>query len=346
MAPPDPDRDDRAPRIAKPREDLFAINGVFLGSLQWIAKSDVARGSVFGSGSLGVTVTVRPSDSTRIFLDVQGVVGQGPDRELGTLSRLNKRADDLQGKDETLRLMKLIFRPSWLEERVLLSVGKLDVEDYFDRNAFAEDEETQFLNAALLTSPMLAPPPNGPGAALRVTVGDWRYGFGVHGLDDVDGDQSGLPFLIGEVGYRNIFALGGHYRLWARVASVREHRDRVTWGAGVSIDQLLTSTLGVFFRAGVSREQGESLTSHAWSVGLQLTPTWFDRGKDALGVGYSEQRQPEGRERVVEAYYRIALAEWLSLTTNVQWIISGPNAVTGGTNRNVVVPGLRALLSF
>jgi carbohydrate-selective porin (OprB family) len=193
---------------------------------------------------------------------------------------------------------------------------------------------------------MLRPPPNGPGTALRVTVGDWRYGFGVHGLDDVDGDQSGLPFVIGEVGYRNIFALNGHYRLWARVASVREDRDRVTWGAGVSFDQLLTSTLGVFFRAGVSRDQGESLTSHAWSVGFQLTPTWFDRGNDALGVGYSDQREPDGRERVVEAYYRFAMAEWLSLNANVQWVVSGPNTVTGGINRNVVVPGLRAVLSF
>lgn len=343
---PAPEGDQRAPRIAKPPEDLFSINGAFLSVLQWIAKSDAAQGSVFGGGSLGVTVTVRPSDTTRIFVDFQGAIGPGPDQELGTLSRVNKRADDLQGKDKTLRLMKLILRPSWLEDRVLLSIGKLDVEDYFDRNAFAEDEETQFLNAALLTSPMLRPPPNGPGVALRVTVGDWRYGFSVHGLEDVDGDQSGLPFVIGEVGYRNIFALRGHYRWWARVASVIEDRDRVTWGTGVSIDQLLTPTLGVFFRAGLSRSQGDSVTSHAWSLGLQLTPTWFDRAKDVLGVGYSEQRESGGRERVAEIYYRLTAADWFSLIANVQWIVSGPNAVTGGPNRDVVVPGLRALLSF
>ena len=45
---------------------------------------------------------------------------------------------------------------------------------------FAEDEGTQFLGVALLTSPMLKAPINGPGAALRVSWGDWRYGFGVH----------------------------------------------------------------------------------------------------------------------------------------------------------------------
>jgi hypothetical protein len=31
---------------------------------------------------------------------------------------------------------------------------------------------------------------------------------------------------------------------------------------------------------------------------------------------------------------------------NVEWVISGPNTVAGGTNRNVIVPGLRAVAAF
>jgi carbohydrate-selective porin OprB len=49
---------------------------------------------------------------------------------------------------------------------------------------------------------------------------------------------------------------------------------------------------------------------------------------------------------VVEAYYRFQMAEWLSLTADVQWVVSGPGTSNGGTHRNVVVPGLRAVLSF
>jgi hypothetical protein len=340
------DTEDRTASAPKPVEGLLSLSGAFMGGLQWIANSDVAQGSVFGASSLELTLTARPTDSFLIFLDVEGLLGPGPDQKLGTLSRLNKKSEDLEGKEHALRLMKLIFRPSWLEERVRLSAGKLDVEDYFDRNAFAEDEEEQFLNAALLTSPMLKAPSNGPGMALRVNVGEWRYAFGVHGLEDVDGDLSGVPFMIGEAGRRNVFALEGHYRLWARVASVLEDRDRVTWGTGVSIDQLLTANIGVFFRAGVSRSQGESLTSYAWSAGVQVTPTWPGRGNDAIGIGFSEQREPAGRERVAEAYYRLELAEQFSVIANVQWVLSGPNTVTGATNRNVVVPGVRAVVSF
>lgn len=339
------DLDHRATRIPKPPEDLFSINGAFLGTLQWVARSDTAQHPVFGASSLDLTVTVRPSNSVRIFMDFEGLVGPGPDSKLGTLSGLNNNTEDLEGKDKALRLTKLIVRTSWLEDRVLLSVGKLDPEDYFDRNAFAEDEASQFLNGALLTNPMLQAPPNGPGVALRVSWGDWRYAFGVHGQDDVDGDLSGLPFIVGEVGRRNLFALLGHYRLWARVNAVPDDRSRVTWGTGVNFDQLLTSNLGVFFRAGVSRSQGQSLTSYAWSVGLQFTPPWLG-GKDALGIGYSEQREPGGRERAVEGYYRFAIADWVSVIANVQWIPSGPNTVTGGVNRDLVVPGLRASLQF
>jgi hypothetical protein len=49
---------------------------------------------------------------------------------------------------------------------------------------------------------------------------------------------------------------------------------------------------------------------------------------------------------VAEVYYRFTIADWLSVVANVQWVLSGPNQVTGGENRNLVVPGLRALLQF
>ena len=342
-------RDDlerRQATIAKPTLEWFSIHGALLGTAQWIANSDAGRGSVFGAGSLDLNVIARPSNSVRFFLDVEGLAGPGPDQKLGTLSRLHNDADRLEGAETKWIVRRLFLRLSWLDERVRFSIGKLDLGDYFDRNFFAEDETTQFLDAALLSSPMLRAPPNGPGTAVRVSVADWRFAFGVSAPDDVGGDLSGLPYMIGELGHRNIFALRGHYRLWARVGSVPEDRDRVTWGAGVSIDQLVTSTLGVFLRAGLSRSQGEDLTSHAWSAGFQLTPAWLGRGKDAYGIGYSDQREPGGRERMVETYYRLALADWLFLIANVQWIVSGPNQVSGGVNRNVVVPGLRALVLF
>jgi hypothetical protein len=330
----------------EPPTQLFAIHGGLLGTLQWIANADKRERSVFGAGSFDLNLILRPLDSVRLFLDAEGLAGRGPDQTLGTLSRLHTDADRLEGRERRLIIRELFVRITWLDEHVRFSIGKLDPGHYFDRNFLAEDETTQFLDTALLNSPALRPPPNGPGAALRVSVGDWRYALGVQAPDDVGGDLSGLPFMIGELGHRNIFALPGHYRWWTRIGSVPDARDRLTWGTGVSIDQLVTREVGVFLRAGLSRSEGEDATMRAWSGGVQVTPRWIGRDTDRLGLGYSVQREAAGREELVETYYTAALADWLLLATNVQWLVTGPNGIRGGRNRNVVVPGLRALFLF
>jgi hypothetical protein len=281
-----------------------------------------------------------------VLLDVQGLAGPGPDQTLDTLSRVNFDADQLEGRDTRLLIKELWLRLALLGGRLRFNVGKLDAGHYFDRNFFAEDDTTQFIDAALLNNPMLKPPPNGPAAAVRFSVGDWRYAFGVHAPADVGDDLSGLPYLIGELGRRNILPVRGHYRWWARVSAVPEDRARVGWGSGLSIDQLVTPEVGLFLRAGLGRSEGEALTSHAWSGGLQVIPRWLDRRTDRFGVGYSVQREPVGRERLVETYYTLGLAQWLSMTANVQYVVSGPNQATGGTNRHVLVPGLRVVVLF
>ena len=344
--PPRDELERRQARIAKPSSELVSINAALMSTVQWIAASNHAAGALFGAGSVDLNVTVRPREDVRLFLDAEALIGPGPDRQLGTLSRLNTDAERLEGAQKRLVIRELFLRLAWHEEHVRFSIGKLDVNHYFDRNFFAEDETTQFLDMALLNSPLLKPPPNGPGAAVRVSVGDWRYAFGVHAPGDFDGDVSGLPYVIGELGHRNVFALAGHYRLWARVSAVPEARDHVTWGVGVSIDQLVTPDLGVFLRASLARSDGQGLTSRAWSSGIQLAPTRLGRVADRFGIGYTFQHEPAGRERLVEAYYKLALADWMFFIGNVQWLISGPNQVTGGTNRNVVIPGLRGLVLF
>ena len=120
----------------------------------------------------------------------------------------------------------------------------------------------------------------------------------------------------------------------------------MTWGSGVSIDQFVTPAIGLFFRGGVSRSEGEDGTSRAWAGGVQVAPNWGDRANDRLGIGYSFQREPIGREAMVETYYTLALADWLRMTANLEWVISGPNQVNAGTNRHVLIPGVRATILF
>jgi len=339
---------DRRQRLPPPEPvpPAFAVNSALRGGVQWIVNPPRAKDDVFGFGAFDLIVVGRPTPNVTLFADVEALVGPGPDAALGTLSLLNAEAERLFGDDTRVFLREAWIRLQSDDASIRFNLGKLDVTHYFDRNFFAEDETRQFLNATLAGNPLLAQPANGPGTSLRISQGDWRYAFGVHAPGDVDDDLSGLPYFIAELGRRRIFSLAGHYRWWARVGSVPERRDDVTWGTGLSLDQLVAADTGVFVRAGLSRSEGDSLTSHAWSAGVQHTPSWLGRAKDLMGAGYSFLRQPEGREQVAEAYYNVSLADCCAIIANVQWIVSGPNQVSGRRNRDVVVPGLRALILF
>ena len=125
-----------------------------------------------------------------------------------------------------------------------------------------------------------------------------------------------------------------------------ERRQDVTWATGFSLDQLITADTGVFVRAALSRSEGESLTSRAWSAGVQHAPAWLGRAKDLTGLGFSFQRELAGHEYMGEIYYNLSLASCCSVIANVEWILSGPNQVTGRRNRDVIIPGLRAVTVF
>ena len=324
----------------------LSVNGALRGGVQWIVRPERARDDVFGFGALDIVLTARPTPNITLLVDVEGLAGRGPDQALGTLSRVNADADRIEDADRRGLLRETWVRIQSADGTIRFNVGKLDVAHYFDRNFFAEDETRQFLNGALTGNPELRPPPNGPGSAIRISQGDWRYALGVHAPDAIDGDLSGLPYFIGELGRRNIFPLAGHYRWWARVGSVPERRSDVTWGTGLSIDQLVRENTGLFLRVGLSRSEGERLTSHAWSTGVQHSPDWLGRPKDLVGVAYAFQRESPGREHAGEAYYNVWLAEWCQIIANVEWIFSGPNQVTGRRNHDVVVPGVRAQILF
>jgi hypothetical protein len=331
---------------ARQAPELLTITGDYLGTLQWIARGD-RRQEIFPSTSLDLNVSLKPTRWLELFLDVEGLVGQGPDQRLGTLSRLSNDADRLFSKEKAIVVRELLLRISWLDDRARFSFGQIDPGELYDRNLFAQDETAQFMSTAFVNNPMIKFPANGPAAALYLEHGErWYSTVGVHAPGDVQDNLAGVPFIIGEVGRRNLFALEGTYRLWGRVASVFEDRDRLTWGLGVSLDQYVTRHLGVFARAGISRNQGDAFTAHAWSAGVQVTPTWLGRKDDRAAIAYSFLTDTPGRERFVEAYYSLGLTEWFSLIGNVQWVIEGPNTVTGGINRDAVIPGLRALVSF
>jgi hypothetical protein len=331
-----------------------AIGGSARGILQQVTNGQRGQNDLFPSGAFDLTLLSRPMANTTFFVDIEAIAGPGPDRVLGSLSRLNADVETLGlgglgigGQDQ-----RLAIREAWLgfrlfKDRLDLFGGKIDPTNYFDRNAFANDETSQFLDAALVNNPMLKQPPNGPGLVTRWDANrDLGFSLGVMGSREFEGALFEGPFVAGEIDYHTARLLDGNYRLWARMGRVPDDLQRQTWGMGVSIDQLLTQQLGVFVRAGFSQSDGVPQLSSAASGGLQLRAPWWSRPRDRVGAGYTYQWEPIGSEQLAEFYYNLFLTERLSLIGNVQWLISGPNQVTGQFNNNVIIPGLRAVVGF
>ena len=330
-----------------------AVNGAARGTLQQVANAENGQNQLFGEGSIDLTLLYRPMVRTTLFIDFEAIGGPGPDKKLGSLSRVNADAETLNavggvgGADE-----KLTIREGWLwlrfvNDRLDFFIGQLDLTNYFDRNTFANDETTQFLNGALVNNPMLKQPVNGAGAMVRWDAGrDLGFSLGGQTTHDLSKDLLSEPFMIAEIDYHSTRLIEGNYRLWVRVSSLATDHERHMYGGGISIDQLLTPQIGVFMRAGVNQIESISRTFYAASAGLRWTGPLWNRPRDRLGLGYSYQREMPGTEQVTEVYYNLFLTDHFSVIGNVEWLIHGPNQVTGGTNNNVVIPGIRATVVF
>ena len=324
-----------------------AINGSARGAVQQVANGKEGQNQLFGQGAVDLTLLYHPMARTTLFIDFEAIAGPGPDKKLGSLSRVNADAETLGDQEE-----KLTVREGWLwlqfiNDRLDFFIGKLDLTNYFDRNVFANDETSQFLNAALVNNPMLKQPANGAGVTLRWDAGrDLGFSLGGQTPNDFVEDLLSDPFVIGEIDYHSTFLIEGNYRLWVRVSAFADDPRRQMYGGGISIDQLLTPQLGLFVRAGVNQIESISQTFFAASGGLRWIGPLWNRPRDRVGVGYSFQRDVPGDEQVAEIYYNLFLTDFLSVIGNVEWLIHGPNQVSGGANNNVVIPGIRAVVVF
>lgn len=266
--------------------------------------------------------------------------------------------------------------------RLVLTAGNLAVSDLFDNNAYAHDARSQFLNWALVDNGAFdfAADARGYswGAALDYTDGPWsvRAGrfllpaesnglpldrrFFKHYGDQVEVEQRhtwlAQPGVVRVLAFRDRARMGGFRDALAAAASssvdsgvpavADVRRERSKTGVGVSIDQALGESAGLFARA--SRNDGASETyafaeiERAVSAGVTLQGDLWRRVGDTLGVafvrnGLSQAHRDylaaggvgafigDGRldyraEQIAEAYYRIALGTRVALSFDWQHV--------------------------
>ncbi|MBS0325412.1 MAG: carbohydrate porin [Proteobacteria bacterium] len=244
--------------------------------------------------------------------------------------------------------------------RLELTAGKMDPFAFFDQNAVAGDETTQFLNNVFVHNPLLDSGGDvgadrfgfSPGVRVRYAIGrddadNWGASVGMFGSGNgADFTASfGHPFVIAQLDTTRSLVDGqpGTYRAYAWTNGAASGFDgsrarRSGWG--MSIDQRIGDTATLFARFG-HETQGSDRTrfDRALAVGAELGGGWWGRAADAAGLAFgllhtssayagatAADRElagyaASGDETSIEAYYRWQLDKRLELSPDVQWIL-------------------------
>lgn len=279
----------------------------------------------FPEGSLDLFCLYKPSELTTLFLDLEAIGGNGPDEHADSLSGLNDDAGAFRYNNGTDRLS---IREMWFEtklfgQQVGLVAGKIDLTNYFDSNAVANDETTMFITSAFVNNLALEVPHNGPGA---VSIYEMENGLNFRlGLQSADSDNMGLGigdsfYGIGEVGLRTegLFGKEGNYRLWFKINGDRDGKK----GIGISMDQQLTQKLFAFARYGINETNGADI-KYAWSTGAELHQPFPRREKDSTAFAFGYSKADDGiKEYATEIYYRFVLNRHVAITPLFQAVFN------------------------
>jgi hypothetical protein len=302
-----------------------------------------ANRQAYGLASADLFFTAGIAQNTIFFADIVGLSGSPPDAEIPSLTLLNGYTARLVGQNE------LFLREAWLRtelfgQRLALSAGRLDLTNYFDANAIANDESTQFISDALVNNQMLGLAVNGYGLA---TEFDPKNGFRLKfGFQQSNTDATNLSdsfYTLSEVGYTfTPFALPeGAYRVWFRTDNTAE--DDIRKGAGLSFDQKLTAAVGLFARYG-TQEVDLGDRDHFYSAGFGLSRGLVFNPEDTWGVGWGRMELASGeREDLVEGYYNMLLTQRLRLSFHLTRVLDRPDSET---RFGYLLPGVRFQASF
>ena len=223
-----------------------------------------------------------------------------------------------------LNLREAWLRTEFFGQRLALIAGRLDLTNYFDHNAAANDETTQFISDALVNNPTLGLSSNGTGvAAVFDPKNGFNFKFG-HPAEQPRRDQPvGFDLLAGRgrATWRRPPGLGRR-QLPGVVPLGQYARETARNGVGVSIDQKHhpdRDRCSAAYGSAEVRWRARSL--------LQRRRPDSERGRCSIRStpGASATRRsisPTGdQEKLMEGYYNFRLTERLRLSFHLQRVL-------------------------
>lgn len=314
--------------------------------------------------SVDLEVGAPIGQSGQAVILIEAAQGDGLTDEVGVGNALFGVNDDAGDSKARLEVMEVWYEHKLWDDHTTFTLGKVDLTNYFDGNAVANDETTQFLATGLVNSIAVEfPDDNGAGARLTVSPTPWldlSAGWAEADADYEDVFEDGFAIL--EIDLKpTIGTRPGTYRfyVWRNWGDHMPFNDPTSptdanWGVGISLDQQLLEPLTVFFRWGI-QDEDVSVIKAAWSAGLESRGLWWGRPNDvvAVAVGQAflsstfahsvEAPTNTADELFIEAYYRVVFNAYLAFSAHLQ-VIDNPGG--DAALDTVTVLGGRVQLNF
>jgi porin len=349
--------------------EKISIGGLVSGAYQYQSVDnapsfeDTGRGAFVFQPEIGVALT----EQDELFFHFGFGAGNGlndgtsPFNIAPWAADLEDDVKDINGRSRDYLLQAWYKHTFQFSDNNSLGItgGLIDSTGYLDENAFANDEYSQFMNAALVNGPNGFFPAYDIGGALEWEIGQFAVKGVVMNVGDTGENanvRTSYNFYGAQLSYRLDSGLGeGNYRVvvdttsedFLKPGSVNE--KEALQGLTLSFDQELSDILGAWLRLGWQDDSATITYEGLYSGGINISGSIWGRQQDNIGVGYayldgaSQVNQDIDNSQIFEAYVRFLLTDFFALTADVQYL---KDDMRVAESPDGFITGLRGVIEF
>jgi hypothetical protein len=332
-------------KIVKDREEGLKLSGQFLAASHWDGRFQNSNNAVVGIIDLFAISNL--SENALAFVNLRGISGNGLNNRFTSFDTFHAGVGSTQDDDgvDQLTLFEAWVEYQW--DGWTFTGGKLDLVNYFDANAVANDEYSQFLSYGFVNGLSFPVPPNS--GALLVSKELTRYFLVSAAISSNDQNLDNAfdnIFRIVQGSFRLFY--GGNQRGAIRAFIYDITASHSSLGYGFSADYRLFSKLYLYGRFG---ENNDALlrfsgypVSNSVSGGFQLKSIKLGK-KTSYSVGAAYGRSNTFsvvNEHSWESYVRFALFSRFFCSLHYQHVENDGEQA----NRDLGVWSLRTRIGF
>jgi carbohydrate-selective porin (OprB family) len=280
------------------------------------------------------------------FIYFQAKGGNGLDSLVNSFVSTDANAGSTQSSDgqDVVLIPEAWAEFSLLDNDLKFTVGKLDLTNYFDNNAYANDEYSQFITSGFVNSAALPIVETTPGIRMRTNIFN-RFFIQVAFASSSNSGTKIFSsiFKAASIGFK-IFAdsdYEGNLRVYGYLHPDTDDKA----GYGISFDKNLFEELGLFIRwnKNSSRYSKVNNIKQAWSTGVLFKDILFNR-KFSTGVAIGSSKgfsNVNSSEYNTELFARFQINKWVYLSPHFQGIWN-----IAGSKKNTYLAALKAQINF